>query len=77
MKDTGPLARSWQSYRDQVIPPNAPEIQLLECRRAFYAGAAGFLASATRLAIADAADPVETLREELLAFDAEVRARTA
>lgn len=33
---------AWKSYRNQVIPRDAPPIQLIECRRAFYAGAQAF-----------------------------------
>lgn len=29
----------WQSYARDVVPPGAGEIQVEECRRAFYAGA--------------------------------------
>jgi len=33
------VADSFATYRAQVLPPEAPEIQVTECRRAFYAGA--------------------------------------
>lgn len=29
----------WKSYRQRVLPPTAPEVQVIETRRAFYAGA--------------------------------------
>lgn len=29
----------WKSYRQQVIPPTAPNVQVIESKRAFYAGA--------------------------------------
>ena len=29
----------WKNYRLRVIPLDAPELQAVECRRAFYAGA--------------------------------------
>lgn len=35
-----PIDKGWQSYRNLVIPRDAPEIQVNECRQAFYAGAA-------------------------------------
>lgn len=34
------IERGWNSYRDMVLPKNAPDIQIRECRQAFYAGAA-------------------------------------
>lgn len=33
------LAEAWKLYRAQVIPPNAPSVQIKESKRAFYAGA--------------------------------------
>lgn len=33
------ILEEWNTYREMVIPPNAPEIQLKEMRRAFFAGA--------------------------------------
>jgi hypothetical protein len=33
------IGKDWASYRDFVIPPHAPNVQKLECERAFYAGA--------------------------------------
>lgn len=33
------LGGEWEIFRKDVIPPGAPPIQLVECRRAFYAGA--------------------------------------
>lgn len=29
----------WKSYRQQVIPPTASDVQVTESKRAFYAGA--------------------------------------
>ena len=33
------ILKLWMSYRIGVLPKEAPEIQITECRRAFYAGA--------------------------------------
>lgn len=30
----------WDSYRKMCIPTDAPDVQVRECRQAFYAGAA-------------------------------------
>jgi hypothetical protein len=32
------IETAWRSYAAEVIPPGAPEVQLSETRRAFYAG---------------------------------------
>jgi len=37
------IADFWTSYRRDVVPADAPPVQLIECRRAFYAGAAAML----------------------------------
>jgi hypothetical protein len=39
------IREAWLSYRDQVIPRNAGSTQLMESRRAFYAGANALLTS--------------------------------
>ncbi len=30
----------WRQYAERILPANAPRVQVWECRRAFYAGAA-------------------------------------
>jgi hypothetical protein len=37
------LAAAWAGWRAAVIPITAPVVQVVESRRAFYAGAAAFL----------------------------------
>lgn len=34
-----PVERKWSSYRREVVPAQAPPVQVTECERAFYAGA--------------------------------------
>jgi hypothetical protein len=38
------LEPEWLSYRRQVVPRDAGGVQVEECRRAFYAGAAALYA---------------------------------
>lgn len=33
------IKKRWESYRYLVLPENASEVQISECRNAFYAGA--------------------------------------
>jgi hypothetical protein len=33
------IEKHWRSFRENVIPHDAPEIQVTESKRAFYAGA--------------------------------------
>lgn len=37
------IHEKWDSYRREVLPSTAPQVQIVECRRAFYAGAAALL----------------------------------
>jgi hypothetical protein len=37
------LDHQWRSFKDEVIPLSAPEVQLQEMKRAFYAGAQAVL----------------------------------
>jgi hypothetical protein len=41
MDNTELIGHAWLSYREKVLGKDANEIQLTECRRAFYAGAWG------------------------------------
>lgn len=68
----------WNLYRLHVIPAHAPEVQIVESRNAFFAGAGAFLrAIAAKL---DPSDEVtakdeqvmESVRRELLAFAIEM-----
>lgn len=33
------IRTGWEEYRRSVMPQNAGQVQVMECRRAFYAGA--------------------------------------
>ncbi len=42
------IAELWGSYKREVLPRNAPDVQVVECRRAFYAGCQGLLGTIMR-----------------------------
>ena len=67
------VAEAWLSYRGQVIPSDASATQLLECRRAFYAGATGLL---TAILSADG-NITRSVEEELFEFVRNVRSGRA
>lgn len=48
----------WESYRISVIPRDAPEVQITECRRAFYGGAKGLM-DAVMLALDPTREPTD------------------
>ena len=37
------VQEQWELFLDQVVPPNATEIQVIEMRRSFYAGVGAML----------------------------------
>lgn len=39
LRERPTLAEEWQSYSDRIVPKDAHEIQRIETKRAFYAGA--------------------------------------
>jgi hypothetical protein len=73
------LEHEWHSYRDQVVPKGADAVQVEECRRAFYAGAASIHNVIMKMLdpTADATDAdvqkMQDLVEELDAFALSVR----
>ena len=34
-----PINEGWESYLDAVLPKDASDVQILECKRAFFCGA--------------------------------------
>ena len=70
----GPIvATMYEGYRNAVMPPAAPPVQVLECKRAFFAGARTLLDL-----MATASDPglevSERDAEIMAAIDAELTA---
>ncbi len=37
------MQEAWHDYRTKVVPPTASPVQVIECRRAFYAGAGALM----------------------------------
>ena len=65
----------WKNYRLKVIPLDAPELQAIECRRAYYAGAQAVIDIALGLTTGSqqaAAKQMRDLKEEVLRFKAQV-----
>lgn len=68
------IEEGFNSYKAMVIPKDAPEVQVTECRRAFYAGAAILLQSmmiimdADREPTANDLMKMAAIQEELDAF---------
>ena len=79
----GLLASDWASYAEKVIPAGAPELQYIESRRAFYAGA-GTLLGILLKALEPGSEPTEQdlalmdqIKAELDEFNADVVAGRA
>jgi hypothetical protein len=72
----GPIAGEWRSYREGVLPAEAPDVQVLETKRAFYAGAWALLQLMLNLdeGTLDATDQdlrvMDVIHQELQSFGA-------
>ena len=78
------IEEEWLEFSLMVMPPNAPAVQRIEMRRAFYAGAHALLCLMQQKVSAGTDDPTEAdldmmqgLSDELAAFNAEVAAGRA
>ena len=65
------FSKFWKRYRTEVMHPDAHEIQVNECKAAFYGGALAIfeaiLAAPDDVSEEQAADYLETLRKEIQA----------
>ena len=73
------IREQWEGYRRNVMPTARPAIQIIESRRAFYAGAQAALGlmlelSEDSVTLDDGADRFQALLEECAAFGAHVGA---
>jgi hypothetical protein len=59
----GPINRKWRSYLERCVPGDAGDVQVLQTRRAFFAGAAGAMKLMTDIGSPDVTydQAVETL----------------
>jgi hypothetical protein len=74
------IGEAWHAYRLQVVPLNAPEVQVVECRRAYYAGAGAIVRMLQTSEITAAPALVrdlDALRVEVERFRADVTAGRA
>lgn len=66
------IKKQWESYRKNVIPHNAPKVQVKECQLAFHAGATSMfnvaIAGLNDLTEDEAMQHLTNLREELNTF---------
>ncbi len=66
---------AWMEYRMRVLPADAPHVQVVECRRSFYAGATSVVKMAlhfTGQTAGEAAKQMQGLRAECERFTFEV-----
>jgi len=76
------VKQAWDSFAQAVIPPDAPEVQYAECRRAFYAGAWAVLQGCALLGEPDVSEDAGVLwlsatEAELNVFAEDVKAGRA
>lgn len=75
------VARMWASF-SEVIPPDAPDVQRVEMRRAFYAGVWGLMCEVKRVGTDEVSEDAgvayfESIVAECQAFRAELLAGRA
>ena len=69
------LAQQWESFRRQIlVPAGAGHVQVMETRRAFYAGASAFFDLALRFDDDDdkAAAQLSAINDEMEAFSKQI-----
>lgn len=84
LADEGKLIEAgWAGYRMIVLPPNAPQIQIDECRMAFMAGSQHLFSSIMNI-LDPGADPstadlrkMDLIDRELRAFGREMQLRVS
>lgn len=72
------IEAQWQQYRERVVHSNAPDVQVSECKLAFYGGASALLGSlkllaATGVSDEEASKVINDMQDEIVAFAKEVR----
>jgi len=67
------IAEQWETYRRDVLPANAPPVQVRECRIAFYGGATALYMS-IMAALDPGKEPTEGDLKYMAAIDAELKA---
>ncbi len=75
------VAELWESFR-AILPPDAPAMQVIETRRAFYAACCGMLSIMRAIGNDDVSEEVgvahlESMARELVAFQDDLRAGRA
>lgn len=66
------IEQAWLSYRTEVIPAAAPQVQVTESRRAFYAGAQSLFGAIMNI-LEPGAEATEGDMETMSSIDAELR----
>jgi len=69
---TPSIAAGWESYRKMIIPATASSVQIEECHRAFYAGAAILFESIMRM-LDPGEEPTDADMARMSAIDKELR----
>lgn len=66
------IEAAWLSYLREVIPAGAPTVQIVESRRAFYAGAQATFRGIVRM-LDPGVEPTDADLAKMHALDAELR----
>jgi hypothetical protein len=66
------IGKEWDSYRKHLIPKDASTVQIVESRRAFYAGAQSLLAIIVKM-LDPGTDPTEADLRKMGEIDQELK----
>jgi hypothetical protein len=72
----GPISAAWRDYALKVLPPDVPKVQVVECKRAFFAGARALLGIQVSDMPSDengACELMDKINDELLEFNKRVQ----
>ena len=68
----GRISVGWKSYEVRVVPPDAPDVQRKETKRAFYAGVISMLSVLVEAGNKEDADMLKDIYDEALDFNQDV-----
>ncbi len=65
------IRNNWRKYRTEILPKDAPMIQVIECRNSFYAAYASFVSELLD-DNADIENIMDSMLSELMEFQQEL-----
>jgi hypothetical protein len=67
------VLEGWNSLRREVLPPNAPAVQIEECRRVFYAGCIHMFCALQEIMDPASSEPTEADLAQMQLIEVELK----